>query len=69
MNCVICGKKVKETFLKKIVGSYVRNASGKNKRPPTRAYHLATGQTLLRQMLCPQPDDAVPKMKLANKPV
>ncbi|MFH1173642.1 MAG: hypothetical protein V1725_00735 [archaeon] len=31
MNCTLCGKKVEETFLKKILGTYVRNAAGKKK--------------------------------------
>ena len=31
MNCALCGKKVEETFLKKIVGSYVKNKAGKKK--------------------------------------
>ncbi|MFH1505392.1 MAG: hypothetical protein ABIE94_00165 [archaeon] len=29
MKCKICGKKVEETFLKKLVGTYVKNEKGK----------------------------------------
>jgi len=29
MKCDICGKTMAETFLKKIIGSYVKDSSGK----------------------------------------
>ena len=29
MKCEICGKKIEETFLKKILGSYVKDEKGK----------------------------------------
>jgi hypothetical protein len=29
MKCKICGKRIEETFLKKIVGTYVKNEKGK----------------------------------------
>ena len=29
MDCAICGKKIAETFLKKIIGSYVKDEKGK----------------------------------------
>jgi len=29
MKCKLCGKKIEETFLKKILGSYVKDAKGK----------------------------------------
>lgn len=29
MKCEICGKKIQETFLKKLVGSYVKDEKGK----------------------------------------
>jgi len=31
MKCDICGNKIEETFLKKIVGTYVRDSKGKRK--------------------------------------
>ncbi len=31
MKCTICNKKVEETFLKKPVGTYVRDRKGKRK--------------------------------------
>lgn len=31
MNCSICNKKLEETFLQKLVGTYIRNKSGKKK--------------------------------------
>lgn len=31
MKCEICGKKIEETFLKKIIGTYVRDNKGKKK--------------------------------------
>lgn len=29
MKCEICGKKIGETFLGKIIGAYIKNAKGK----------------------------------------
>lgn len=29
MKCAICKKKIEETFLKKILGTYIKNAKGK----------------------------------------
>lgn len=29
MKCEICGTKIQETFLKKIIGTYVKDAKGK----------------------------------------
>lgn len=29
MKCAICGKQIAETFLKKIIGSYVKDEKGK----------------------------------------
>lgn len=31
MKCDICGNKVEETFLKKVVGAYMKNSKGKKK--------------------------------------
>lgn len=31
MKCSICGKKIEETFMNKIVGTYVRDSKGKMK--------------------------------------
>ncbi|MFW5990961.1 MAG: hypothetical protein ACOCQX_01900 [Candidatus Nanoarchaeia archaeon] len=31
MKCEICGKKIQETFLQKIIGTYIRNSKGKKK--------------------------------------
>jgi len=33
MKCVICSKKIEETFLKKIVGSYVKKKGSSKKHP------------------------------------
>ncbi|MBR9690676.1 hypothetical protein GOV08_03245 [Candidatus Woesearchaeota archaeon] len=29
MKCKVCGKKIEETFLKKIVGTYIKDKKGK----------------------------------------
>ncbi|MGM5482730.1 MAG: hypothetical protein ACQESF_04675 [Nanobdellota archaeon] len=29
MKCAICGKRIQETFLKKIIGTFIRNSKGK----------------------------------------
>jgi len=31
MNCDICKKKVEQTFLNKLIGTYVKNSKGKKK--------------------------------------
>jgi hypothetical protein len=31
MNCTICKNKIQETFLKKIIGTYVKDKKGKKK--------------------------------------
>ena len=31
MNCTICKQKIEETFLKKIIGTYVKDEKGKKK--------------------------------------
>jgi len=31
MNCTLCNKKIEETFLKKLIGNYVKNKAGKKK--------------------------------------
>jgi hypothetical protein len=31
MNCTICKNKIQETFLKKIIGTYVKDEKGKKK--------------------------------------
>jgi hypothetical protein len=31
MKCALCGNKIEENFLNKIIGSYIKNKSGKKK--------------------------------------
>jgi hypothetical protein len=31
MKCDICGAKIEETFLKKVIGTHIRDAKGKRK--------------------------------------
>ena len=31
MNCAICNKRIEETFLRKIIGTYVKDKKGKKK--------------------------------------
>jgi hypothetical protein len=31
MNCTICKSKIQETFLKKIIGTYIKDKKGKKK--------------------------------------
>ena len=51
MKCEICKKKIEETFLKKVLGTYVKDAKGKKHLVcPECQKKLTTKQELLAQL-------------------
>jgi transcriptional regulator NrdR family protein len=51
MKCEICKKKVEETFLKKVLGTYVKDAKGKKRLVcPECQKKLTTKEELLNQL-------------------
>ena len=72
MKCDICGAKIEETFLKKIVGTYVRDSKGKRKAVCAECQRKLKGKEELLAALSYDPvflppDDSADEGRQAEK--